>query len=91
MDGIKIKNSINRECYTQIVRLKNRWDMAECTPPTSSHAQGDVYQEMEKIGKSYVELKQAMSELLECTAKFIINTDIAFKETDHKIAEKIAD
>lgn len=91
MDGIKIKSSINRECYTKILRLKNRLDMAECIPPSSSNAMGDVYRGMESMGKSYAELKKAMSELLECTAKFIINTDTAFKVMDNGVAEKLAE
>lgn len=91
MDGIEIKGSLNRECYAKMIQLKNRWDMAECIPPTSSNARGDVYREMENIGNAYVALKQAMSELLDCTAKFIINTDVTFEEADILTAGKIAE
>ncbi len=91
MDGIKIRSGINQSCYDKIMTLKRKWDEAECTPPTSSDARGGFYDEMQEIGQAYVELKQAMSELLDCTAAFILSTDATFDNQDRAIAQKIAE
>lgn len=91
MDGIKICSGINQSCYDKIMKLKQQWDEADCTPPTSSDAKGGVYDEMQEIGQTYVELKQAMSELLDCTAAFILNADTTFEAQDRAIAQKLAE
>lgn len=91
MDGIKTCSIMNQSCYEKIMQLKRHWDEADCTPPTSSDAKGGVYDEMQEIGQAYVELKQAMSELLDCTATFILNADTAFGDQDRAIAQKLAE
>lgn len=71
--------------------LKTEWDSYTCEVPEADSSCGGVATELELIGAQYVNLYNAMSDLLQNTINMFVEVGNTLDETDGEMSDSIVE